>query len=124
MREVWKDDVSRLGICRHLVAVLARLHDEFKPPEPVGWEAEPAAYGGALGIAEEAEVDREEEVVDILRGVPQCPQGEFRMGLIGWEFNVPIEGYPCFVVECSICPMRSMVSRDLLYIVVGRGEPY
>jgi hypothetical protein len=121
MREVWKDDVSSLGICGHLVAVLARLYDEFKPPEPVRWEAEPAAYGGAFGIAQEAKVDREEEVIDILWAIPQCPQGELGMGLFGWEFNVPVEGYPCFVVECSICAMHPVVSRDVLHIVVGTG---
>jgi hypothetical protein len=84
VHEVWKDDLARLCVRCHLVPVLTRPHDEFKPPESIGGQTEPAAYGWALWIAQEAKVYREEKIIDILWGVAQRPQGKRGMRLLRW----------------------------------------
>jgi hypothetical protein len=71
-----------------------------------------------VGIAEEAELAGEEEVVNLLRGVAERPEGELGMGFFGGEGDLPVERNPRLLIASSI---RSLVGAGGMG---GRYSPF
>jgi hypothetical protein len=101
VRDVRADDLGRLGRRGHPIPVLALAHHELEPPQPVRGQAEPAAHGRPLRVAQEAKLPGEEVVVHVFGRVPEPPQRKVRVRLFGGERDVPVQGDPGFLVAGS-----------------------
>jgi hypothetical protein len=96
--QVWHQNLHRFRIARHEHWVLPFLHHELEPPQSVRSWSKSATYSWTLSIANKPEVWWEEEVINLVRGVSQLPEGEIWMGFSGWRSELQVHSNPGLVV--------------------------
>lgn len=57
----------------HYGAILPYCDDKLKPPESILGQTKSPAHRWPVGIAQETEVSRKEEIVNFFRGVSEIP---------------------------------------------------
>jgi hypothetical protein len=78
--------------------MLVLLHDELKVPEVICGKAKTTADSKPRGVAEEAEVFREEEIVGRLGRMAWSPDREVGVGFWSRECNLCVDSNPDFFV--------------------------
>ncbi len=74
------------------------MNHKFKSPESVVWQTEPSTYRRSVRVAEEAEFFGKEKIVDLIRSIPESPEGKFRLSLLRGQVDLPIQCYPSLLV--------------------------
>jgi hypothetical protein len=73
MTKIREYNLANLVWLRHLFRIFTGLNDEFKPPKAVLVLAKSAADCWPTGVAEEAKILWEEQVVHLFRRIPHLP---------------------------------------------------
>jgi hypothetical protein len=86
-------------IAGHKHWVLVFLHDKLQPPQSVRRWPKPATNSWPLSVTDEPETRWKEEIVDLLRCVPELPKWKTGMALKGRRGELQIHRNPGFVVS-------------------------
>ncbi len=101
MADVRIYDALQLGGLTKAVCVFSRTDNKFETPQTIARKSETTTHCRPLRVAQKAEPDREEKVVDMLRCVSQLPEREPRMSLGCGQRYTPVQRYPVLFVLCA-----------------------
>jgi hypothetical protein len=83
------DVTNDLRFC-HFPGIFALVDDVLESPESLGWDSEAATDGWSFDVADEAKVEGEEFIEDLLRCVAQFPKGKIGVCLRSWKIEFPV----------------------------------